>query len=182
MHALERVGSKRHRSARGDESPAPHGKRRPTSSTSARARAHERADDESRVAGAASSAPAAVECAAGGGGAASAAAGAALGELARVKDAIVALAAKRTGADAAVGGTARAPAPVGSRITVPTICPSEVARALYPSEAAWRAAMPLVRAAAAELAGAGWVAVTQRGCVVDVLAARGPVRIAWVAR
>jgi hypothetical protein len=56
-----------------------------------------------------------------------------------------------------------------------TICPSEAARAVDP--AAWRDLMPAARAAAGRLAAAGAVEVTQGGEVVDVLAARGPVRI-----
>lgn len=76
-----------------------------------------------------------------------------------------------------------------------TVCPSEVARALFKPEAAWRAAMPLVRAVAAGLvaagaapappapalaAAAGRLVVTQRGVVVDVATAKGPVRLKWV--
>ena len=56
-----------------------------------------------------------------------------------------------------------------------TICPSEAARALDPTS--WRGLMPAARAAAGRLAAAGEVEVTQRGEVVDVATARGPVRI-----
>ena len=56
-----------------------------------------------------------------------------------------------------------------------TICPSEAARAVDPE--GWRALMPAARAAAGRLAAAGDVEVTQRGAVVDVATARGPVRI-----
>ena len=56
-----------------------------------------------------------------------------------------------------------------------TACPSEVARRLDPE--AWRARMDEVRAAAAQLAAAGEVEVTQRGVVVDIASARGPVRL-----
>jgi hypothetical protein len=56
-----------------------------------------------------------------------------------------------------------------------TICPSEAARAVDPD--GWRALMPEARAAAGRLAARGAVEVTQRGAVVDVAAARGPVRI-----
>jgi hypothetical protein len=56
-----------------------------------------------------------------------------------------------------------------------TICPSEAARAVDPD--GWRALMPAARAAAGRLAAAGEVEVTQRGEVVDVGTARGPVRI-----
>lgn len=56
-----------------------------------------------------------------------------------------------------------------------SICPSEAARAVDPE--GWRELMPAARAAAGRLAGSGQVEVTQRGEVVDVAAARGPVRI-----
>ncbi|MFG6278674.1 DUF3253 domain-containing protein [Microbacterium sp. 5K110] len=56
-----------------------------------------------------------------------------------------------------------------------TICPSEVARAVGGDE--WRALMPSARDAARVLAEEGEVEVTQRGEVVDVTTARGPVRI-----
>jgi hypothetical protein len=56
-----------------------------------------------------------------------------------------------------------------------TICPSEAARAVEPD--GWRELMPAARAAAGRLAARGDVEVTQRGEVVDVATARGPVRI-----
>jgi hypothetical protein len=56
-----------------------------------------------------------------------------------------------------------------------TICPSEAARAVDPD--GWRALMPAARAAAGRLAARGDVEVTQRGAVVDVATARGPIRI-----
>ena len=56
-----------------------------------------------------------------------------------------------------------------------TICPSDAARLGDP--AAWRARMGEVRAAAADLADAGDVEVTQHGVVVNIRTARGPVRI-----
>ena len=56
-----------------------------------------------------------------------------------------------------------------------TICPSEAARAVDPE--GWRELMPAARAAAGRLADAGDVEVTQRGEVVDVATARGPVRV-----
>ena len=56
-----------------------------------------------------------------------------------------------------------------------TICPSEAARTVDPE--GWRELMPAARAAAGRLAAAGDVEVTQRGTVVDVTTARGPVRI-----
>ncbi|WP_448641473.1 DUF3253 domain-containing protein [Geodermatophilus sp. URMC 63] len=61
-----------------------------------------------------------------------------------------------------------------------TICPSEAARAVDP--AGWRDLMPAARAAAGRLAAAGAVEVTQRGTVVDVATARGPVRVRRVSR
>ena len=56
-----------------------------------------------------------------------------------------------------------------------TICPSEAARAVAPE--GWRELMPAARAAAGRLAALGAVEVTQRGQVVDVATARGPVRV-----
>lgn len=57
-----------------------------------------------------------------------------------------------------------------------TICPSDVARAVGDADS-WRSLMDATRAVAARLADAGEVEVTQRGSVVDVRTARGPVRI-----
>ncbi len=56
-----------------------------------------------------------------------------------------------------------------------TICPSEAARAVDPE--GWRELMPQARAAAGRLVERGEVEVTQRGAVVDVATARGPVRV-----
>lgn len=56
-----------------------------------------------------------------------------------------------------------------------SICPSEAARRLDAD--GWRALMPEVREAAARLADAGRLEVTQGGRVVDGRAARGPVRL-----
>lgn len=56
-----------------------------------------------------------------------------------------------------------------------TICPSEVARALWPQD--WRPHMDEVRAAAFALVDAGELEVTQGGEVVDGRAARGPIRL-----
>ena len=56
-----------------------------------------------------------------------------------------------------------------------TICPSEAARAVGCVD--WRDLMQPARDAARELADQGEVEVTQRGEVVDVTTARGPVRI-----
>ena len=56
-----------------------------------------------------------------------------------------------------------------------TICPSDAARAVGDDD--WRDLMPAARAAAGRLAAAGEVEVTQKGVVVDVATARGPVRV-----
>ena len=56
-----------------------------------------------------------------------------------------------------------------------SICPSEAARSVAPE--GWRDLMPAARAAAGRLAAAGEVQVTQKGSVVDVATARGPVRV-----
>ena len=56
-----------------------------------------------------------------------------------------------------------------------TICPSEAARAVAPD--AWRPLMDAARAAAGRLVATGDVEVTQKGEVVDVATARGPLRI-----
>ena len=55
-----------------------------------------------------------------------------------------------------------------------SICPSEVARK---AAADWRPLMPQVRAAAARLAKAGEVVVTQGSTIVDAENAHGPIRI-----
>jgi hypothetical protein len=56
-----------------------------------------------------------------------------------------------------------------------SICPSDAARAVDADD--WRRLMPAARAVAGRLAADGAVEVTQRGQVVDVGTARGPVRI-----
>lgn len=56
-----------------------------------------------------------------------------------------------------------------------SICPSDVARRLRPDD--WRPLMDPVRAAARDLVDAGEVEITQRGEVVDLDTARGPIRI-----
>jgi hypothetical protein len=61
------------------------------------------------------------------------------------------------------------------RSATASICPADAARAARPD--GWRALMDEVRAAAGRLAARGEVDVTQRGQVVDIAAARGPVRI-----
>ena len=69
---------------------------------------------------------------------------------------------------------------LGSRKASSTICPSDAARAV--GGTTWRAAMPLAREIAAELADDGVVEVRQHGQPVDVRTAEGPVRIARGAR
>jgi Protein of unknown function (DUF3253) len=56
-----------------------------------------------------------------------------------------------------------------------TICPSDAARALAGKE--FRPLMDTARAAAAELVADGEIEVTQRGEVVDLAQARGPIRL-----
>lgn len=56
-----------------------------------------------------------------------------------------------------------------------TICPSEVARALFPVD--WRDHMDAVRGAAAELAVAGKIVITQKGERVSTESVRGPIRL-----
>ena len=58
-----------------------------------------------------------------------------------------------------------------------SICPSDAARAVYPAAHQWRAAMPVVRAVAAQLANQGQLVVTQGGKVVDIDTAKGPIRL-----
>lgn len=64
-----------------------------------------------------------------------------------------------------------------------TICPSEAARAVIADSeegdatGRWRTLMEPARAAAARLAAAGRIDVTQKGEVVDIETARGPVRL-----
>lgn len=59
-----------------------------------------------------------------------------------------------------------------------TICPSEVARFLAPEN--WRPLMEEVRSAAAGLADAGDIVVTQGGEIVDARGARGAIRLGLV--
>jgi Protein of unknown function (DUF3253) len=56
-----------------------------------------------------------------------------------------------------------------------TICPSDAARAVAGTD--FRPLMDSVRAAAAELVADGEIEVTQRGEVVDIAQARGPIRL-----
>ena len=56
-----------------------------------------------------------------------------------------------------------------------TVCPSEVARSVGGDH--WRELMAPVRAVAQRMVEAGELEVTQRGAVVDLATARGPVRL-----
>ena len=56
-----------------------------------------------------------------------------------------------------------------------TVCPSEIARALFPVN--WRKHMDEVRASAIDLQREGKVTITQKGEPVDVEHIKGPVRI-----
>jgi hypothetical protein len=56
-----------------------------------------------------------------------------------------------------------------------TICPSEVARVLFPAN--WRKHMDEVRKAAVNLHSKGEVIITQKGVPVDVNFIKGPIRI-----
>jgi hypothetical protein len=56
-----------------------------------------------------------------------------------------------------------------------TICPSDAARAVAGAD--FRPLMDTARAAAAELVADGKIEVTQRGEVVDIAQARGPIRL-----
>ena len=57
-----------------------------------------------------------------------------------------------------------------------TICPSDAARRVF-GEDAWRPEMERARRAARRLEANGQVEITQRGQVVDVDTAKGPIRI-----
>ncbi len=61
-----------------------------------------------------------------------------------------------------------------------TVCPSEVARALEPDGARWRALMPQVRQVAQQLALQGRLRVTRGGVPVDATDAGGPIRLGLV--
>jgi len=64
-----------------------------------------------------------------------------------------------------------------------TVCPSEVARGLFPDdEAAWRAVMPQVRAVALALAAQRRIRVTRGGREVSAPDVdRGPIRLSQVS-
>ncbi|RFZ95232.1 DUF3253 domain-containing protein [Mucilaginibacter conchicola] len=61
-----------------------------------------------------------------------------------------------------------------------TVCPSEIACAMFPED--WRKHMDEVRVAAIELQKAGEVTITQKGKPVDVDRIKGPVRIKFISR
>lgn len=72
---------------------------------------------------------------------------------------------------------------LATRADAATLCPSEVARQLWPDPAAWRAAMPQVRDVATHLALQGVVEIRRGGVALDPLApGAGPVRIGRGAR
>ncbi len=62
------------------------------------------------------------------------------------------------------------------RAATSTICPSDAARAVG-DEDSWRSLMDLAREAAGRLVRSGEVEITQRGEVVDLSTATGPIRI-----
>jgi len=62
-----------------------------------------------------------------------------------------------------------------ARGTGATLCPSEVARDLFP-DSRWRDEMERVRRAGRRLAASGMIKVTQGGRIVDFSDARGPIR------
>jgi hypothetical protein len=89
---------------------------------------------------------------------------------------------RATGDAAAVRAIARTiEALLDARAAGASVCPSEVARALWPQ--GWRARMDEVRAVARALAARGKLRVTQRGRELDPARPwRGPVRLARAAR
>jgi Protein of unknown function (DUF3253) len=56
-----------------------------------------------------------------------------------------------------------------------TICPSEAARQLDPTN--WQTLMPLAQAAARRLANQGNIVITQHGKIVDPFQTKGPIRL-----
>jgi hypothetical protein len=56
-----------------------------------------------------------------------------------------------------------------------SVCPSEIARALFPAD--WRKHMDEVRDSAIALQQAGKVTITQKGAPVNVQQIKGPIRI-----
>lgn len=65
----------------------------------------------------------------------------------------------------------------GARGPLRSICPSEVARALAPGEAEWRALLTPVRETAARLAAAGRIEILRKGKPVAPEAMRGVIRL-----
>lgn len=63
---------------------------------------------------------------------------------------------------------------VDERGPLKTVCPSEVARALWPKH--WRMHMDELRTVAADLVRADRLRVTQRGKIIDLATAKGPIR------
>ena len=63
-----------------------------------------------------------------------------------------------------------------ARAPTATICPSDAARAVGTPNG-WRSLMEPARDAARRLVESGEVVITQRGEVVDLATARGPIRI-----
>lgn len=58
-----------------------------------------------------------------------------------------------------------------------TLCPSEAARAVAGEGGDWRILMDETRAVAATLVDEGRIDVTQKGKVVEIATARGPIRL-----
>ncbi len=58
-----------------------------------------------------------------------------------------------------------------------TICPSEAVRHLTDDETEWRVAMPTCRDVAGELVEAGEIEICQKGEVVSLSEAKGPIRL-----
>jgi hypothetical protein len=69
---------------------------------------------------------------------------------------------------------------LGRRAPTSTICPSDAARAVGGDE--WRHLMEPAREAAQRLVEQGEVEISQKGEVVDLATARGPIRIRAVRR
>ncbi|MGM9478070.1 DUF3253 domain-containing protein [Pedobacter sp. GSP4] len=60
-----------------------------------------------------------------------------------------------------------------------SICPSEIARFLFPDD--WRAHMGEVVASAIELERQGKIMITQKGVPVDPVQIRGPIRLKFIS-
>jgi len=57
-----------------------------------------------------------------------------------------------------------------------SICPSDAARAIYPSDE-WLGQMPVIREVAALMVAAGELEITQKGEIVAAHEVRGPIRL-----